>query len=301
MNKDHNIEKWINNQLSEAELAEFKLRDDYQQMEDIVQAAKLFKASEFSKVDDFSTFKARYESRSIERPSTFSRMQFIRIAAAFVIGLGLMFAFLFNPTTTYNTDIAQKIDFNLPDQSLVSLNSNSQISFKEKGWEDQRNLDLNGEAYFKVAEGKTFNVNTSIGTVTVVGTEFNVRQRGDNFEVVCYEGKVKVQVDKRTELLEAGKALKLSEGTISLSTTEITQPDWINGRSVFEATRLTEVIEELNRQYDVNVQFNTDISGKIFSGGFTHNNLNNALIEIFEPMNLTFTILESGSIVVDEK
>jgi len=56
----------------------------------------------------------------------------------------------------------------------VVLNSKSTISFNKTDWKNNRQLTLDGEAYFKVEKGSTFTVNTNNGSVTVLGTQFNV-------------------------------------------------------------------------------------------------------------------------------
>jgi ferric-dicitrate binding protein FerR (iron transport regulator) len=57
------------------------------------------------------------------------------------------------------------------------LNAASKLSFNEKKWADQRALTLEGEAFFKVQKGQTFSVNTTAGVITVLGTQFNVKER----------------------------------------------------------------------------------------------------------------------------
>jgi ferric-dicitrate binding protein FerR (iron transport regulator) len=113
----------------------------------------------------------------------------LRIAAVLVIGIGLFFASVPMQTTTELTQNKMQKTFLLPDDSEVTLNSASQIEYKKWNWTDHRELQLEGEAFFKVTKGQTFDVLTRLGKVTVVGTQFNVKARGDRFEVICFEGK----------------------------------------------------------------------------------------------------------------
>ena len=50
----------------------------------------------------------------------------------------------------------------------------------ENKWKNERSVNLDGEGFFKVAKGSKFDVETSAGTVSVVGTQFNVKNRKDD-------------------------------------------------------------------------------------------------------------------------
>jgi Fe2+-dicitrate sensor, membrane component len=65
----------------------------------------------------------------------------------------------------------------------VNLNSSSQLSYSKNKWDSKREVTLNGEAFFKVSKGSTFDVITLNGKVSVLGTQFNVKQRENYFEV----------------------------------------------------------------------------------------------------------------------
>ncbi len=62
----------------------------------------------------------------------------------------------------------------LPDGSKVWLNVDSEISFDEANWEEERKIVLDGEGYFEVVKGEKFVVETSHGDVAVLGTSFNI-------------------------------------------------------------------------------------------------------------------------------
>ena len=69
----------------------------------------------------------------------------------------------------------------LPDGSQVELNSGSVIQFNRLFGVTNRNVSLNGEAFFEVVSGDTPFKVTSNGTATeVLGTGFNVRSWSDH-------------------------------------------------------------------------------------------------------------------------
>ena len=298
MTEDDLLKKWLNNDLTDAEKEAFSKQNDYTQNLDIIEKAKHFKASEFSKVDDFETFKAKYKVRSSVKKLNWVK-PLLRIASVLVIGLTVYFTmFMNNSLVEERTLLAEKETINLPDLSKVSLNADSEITYDKDTWFEKRSLNLKGEAYFKVAKGKTFDVVTENGTVTVVGTEFNVKVRDNYFEVKCYEGIVKVTSDTITRQLLAGDTYRVLNKTFSQDKIKDTEPQWINNRSLFKRVPLIEVVEELERQYNIKISFKNTDNTRLFSGTFAHNNLENALSAITQPMNLTFEISSSNQVLI---
>ena len=70
----------------------------------------------------------------------------------------------------------------------MKLNELSQLEYNASKWDENRSLELKGEAFFDVEKGKRFDVTTEFGNVSVLGTEFNVLSRDSIFKVSCYEG-----------------------------------------------------------------------------------------------------------------
>ena len=185
----------------------------------------------------------------------------------------------------------------LLDGSEVRLNSNSELSYNEDNWEQERTLTLKGEAYFKVETGSTFTVQTDNGTVTVLGTEFNVSSVNDYFQVVCYEGKVKVtNADGDHILLPTDNIRKINGNTVETWETKRLEPTWIHGESTFRSVPVKYVISALEDQY--NIDFDTqDIDDTIiFTGSFVHNNLNVALKTVFDALQITYIEKEKRTI-----
>ena len=183
MDNEKLLEKWLNNDLTSAELKKFEQLDDFNLNNEIIEGAKSFKASHFSSPASFSEFKTKLknEERPVIQLSAIKMLT--RIAAIFVIGIGVYFAFFNNNLTIVQTLASQNETFELPDASTVTLNATSTIKFDEDKWSDKRELSLKGEAYFKVAKGSKFDVKTSNGIVSVLGTQFTVKQRDNFFEV----------------------------------------------------------------------------------------------------------------------
>ena len=137
---------------------------------------------------------------------------------------------------------------------------------------------------------------TSEGIVSVVGTQFNVKQRGSFFEVACFEGVVKVASQHVIEELKAGDRLRFVDGEQMLGKTTYQNPQWTKNVSSFERVNLAEVIAELERQYDIKVRTEDVDIARLFTGGFVHDSLENALKSICEPLDLGYR-MENGNAV----
>ena len=300
MDKEYLIKKWLNNELTDAEKEAFERLDDYELNINILDAAKYFKATNFSSSQDFESFKKQYESSTnpVRKLSWLNPL--IRIAAVLVIGIGIYFYAFNNTLTTFETLANQKTIIELPDHSEVKLNALSQIEFYKDDWQRNRHVKLNGEAYFIVEKGSKFDVVTNDGLVTVLGTEFNVKQRHNYFEVMCFEGAVKVISNKIERTLYDGDTFQILNGIFIKDKTTFVEPQWINEISSFNEVPFLVVIEEFERQYDVKVTLKNVNSTRKFTGGFKHNNIKEALISITKPMGLTYEVSSSNDVVIHE-
>ena len=289
MEKDYLIEKWLANDLSESEQQAFEQLEDYDFLTEIIDSAQYFKASEFSGPPPFEVLEDRLTSEAPVRQINWIK-PLLRLTGAIVVGLGIYFLFFFSNLTQVTTLASQKTTIELPDASTVTLNAASALSYNKKRWNLNREVNLDGEAYFKVAKGKVFDVITDDGVVTVVGTQFSVKQRQDYFEVKCYEGIVRVTTPDETEELKAGDGYRLYQGQSSKRSVTYQAPQWIKEVSDFRAVPFKEVIAELERQYNVQVDYDGVDPNRLFTGGFVHNNLENALRSITEPQELIYTL-----------
>jgi ferric-dicitrate binding protein FerR (iron transport regulator) len=300
MDKEYLLKKWLNNDLTQEEEVLFKSLDDFSSNQAIISSAESFKASNFNTIDNFDDFKNYYSERESKTTSLNWKSPFLRIASVIIVAATLYSAFYFNRNTEIQTLASEKTTIELPDASQVIMNSVSEISYNRHSWQSSRTLNLKGEAFFKVSKGNTFDVVTSSGVVTVVGTEFNVKQRDNFFYVECFEGIVSVKSDTLTRLLHAGDSFKIYQGVLSESHAQQQEPYWMNNSSSFHAIALKDVLSELERQYNIEITHENINLENLFTGGFTHTNLKEALISITQPMNLSYKMNSSNRVVLYE-
>jgi ferric-dicitrate binding protein FerR (iron transport regulator) len=217
--------------------------------------------------------------------------RWLSAAAAVVIMLGVGFFYLQSLEPTLEAPLAQRAEAVLPDASEILLNAGSEITYNEAQWSEDRRIELKGEAFFKVARGETFTVETPTGKVTVLGTQFNVQQRGTVFIVSCYEGLVRVDYKGESLELPAGRSFRVvGNKTETIDIQEGAVPGWTRNESTFRSMPLSFVLEELERQYDIEVTFGDIDTNRIFSGSFSNTNMDLALKSISAPLQLNYEV-----------
>jgi ferric-dicitrate binding protein FerR (iron transport regulator) len=170
------------------------------------------------------------------------------------------------------------------------LNAGASLSYDKKSWDTSRNVALQGEAYFDVVAGTPSKVTTSNAVISVTGTKFNVAQYQNYLSVACYEGSVEVQIGNMKYALEKGEQLSLIDSKLSQEQTSSPNPSWVANKSSFKSTPLHFILDELARQYEVQLKTDSIDKSVIFTGSFTHQNLDTALQSITIPLKLSYRI-----------
>ena len=302
MQKELLIQKWLEGELSEAELKDFKKLPEYESYNKLSEKALLFKDTSYNVDLEYLNLKSKIK----ERDASASKLRWIkpmlRIAAIFIIGLAVYYSPIYGDTTIVKTLASNTASVELPDKSSVKLNAESSLNYKKRNWKKNREVNLVGEAYFKVAKGSQFDVVTWSGKVSVLGTQFNVKQRVNYFEVICYEGLVSVTYKNRVIKLPAGKTFKLIDGAVIEGDTREMAPTWANKYvSSFKSVPYSEVIKEYERQYNIKIETNNIDTDQLFTGSFTNTNKELALKSITLPLKLKYNKEDNTKIVLTKE
>jgi transmembrane sensor len=300
MSNPEYIEKWLNGTLSDEEKLIFEQTEEYKSLERLSKALPLFKAPDFDIPSEFQHLQATKHSGRMAKSVTMSWLKpLVRVAAVLILMAGVYFIFLSNPVTTITTQASEKSELFLPDSSAVRLNASSTLTYHKRNWESKRQVTLQGEAYFDVAKGSTFDVETEKGIVTVLGTQFNVKVRAHYFEVVCYEGLVQVKSSLTEIKLEPGRMLRIVNGVIAPGDHTVEpSPAWLAQESAFESVPIAEVFAEFERQYNVTLTTENVNLNQLFTGRFVHTDIHLALKSISIPLDLKYEIDEAKKTVV---
>lgn len=298
MKEEELIKKWLNDELSPEELEAFKKLDAYSSYVKLSEKASHFKAPKFNEAESLEHLKFRIKSKSSKH---FTSRFFAGLIAVFIIVFAVVK--LLNKETaleTYTTEVAASEIIHLPDQSEINLSANSSVSYDSQKWSQNRNLTLKGEAFFKVKKGEKFTVNTYHGAIEVLGTQFNVKSRNYGFEVTCFEGSVGVTIDDKQHILEEKDQLVLTHNSVKKTQTHFETPDWTRNSTVLKSTPLEDVLKEFENYYDVDFETSSINTSRLYTGSFTHSNIEIALKSITLPLDLTYKIKDKKVILTNK-
>ncbi|MGB5275288.1 MAG: FecR family protein [Flavobacteriaceae bacterium] len=287
--QENYLAKWLNNELTEAELAEFKKSDAYASYQRIVEATDTFEAPDFDMEGALLEVKNRRFLKDTKVVQLAPFKMFLRVAAVVAVLLAGAYLYLNSLNESVTTQYAENKAVLLPDNSEIVLNADSEINYSAKKWDQQRNVNLEGEAFFKVAKGKRFTVITESGSVAVLGTQFNVENRRGFFEVTCYEGLVSVTFKGEETKLPAGTSFIAIKGNkVAVGNPDANLPSWMNQESSFKSIPLKYVLAEFERQHDIKVATQNVDSEQLFTGTFSNTDANLALQSISIPSQIKF-------------
>ena len=298
MDRNDLIRKWLAGELSPEESEAFEALEEASFYREIISDAAAFKAPGLSGSAMAPTpgKPARENESTVRKPNWLRPL--MRIASVLVLGLAMYYLLFQENLVRVETGVGEKTTITLPDASSVALNALTEIAFNEGDWDDKREVQLEGEAFFDVAKGATFVVATSGGSVSVLGTEFNVRHRDKVFEVRCFEGEVKVVSGDHTAVLREGDNFRIADGVVTSGKNTDVHPLWTQNISNFQRVPVAEVFAELERQYDVKILLEDVVTEQLFTGGFIHGNLELALKSITEPMGLSYRVSKNNEVRV---
>ncbi len=229
--------------------------------------------------------------------------RFFQAAAAIVILLLSIYTVnsYFSPETV-KTEFAQQTAILLPDGSNVVLNAGSKITWSDKNFSDERSVTLRGEAFFSVKKGNNFTIKTKNGLVEVLGTQLNVFSRGKYFWTSCITGKIRVSTDNEKQIILPGEIVESTpSGLIKTYKNKIEKTiSWKEGIFHFEDKPLVSIFAELERQFDVSIQYK-NLDERMMTVSFSNNNLNDALDIVCIPMGLGYEIDKNQKVRIFKK
>ncbi len=172
----------------------------------------------------------------------------------------------------YATPRGRRAVFRLFDGSEITLNADSRLRAPVTLGERQRDVYLEGEAYFRVVHdaARPFVVHTAAGTIRDIGTAFSVRAYGDaaRERVAVVEGSVALAA---TALRAGQVATRLRTGTVRVlrGASVSDEVAWTRGRLVFANVPLGEAAQSLSRWYDLDVRVaNQELAGRPVTGSY---------------------------------
>lgn len=195
----------------------------------------------------------------------------------------------------------------LPDSSVVWLNHSSSLRYPVEFGRKNRNVELKGEGYFEVASNpeKPFVVKADNINVVALGTTFNIMAYpGDNrIETSLIEGRVELQV---TSDMQGSRVLEMNPEDMIVyardngEVTRLTIKDdryfsWKEGKLVFTAEPMSEVVKKLNRWFNADIKIHDPQVGELT---LTATFINESLTQVLELISMVspveYTVSDRG-------
>lgn len=276
-------QKYIDRTCSDAELEELfdllKSEENIHKVRSVLQNnwGSNNRVEELTTLDWDIFLKKTDQKKSNSNPSPLKKKHWktpLSIAAGLLLLVGVAAWFWLHREVIviYETGYGEVKEIQLSDNSHVRLNANSKMYWDENwAFRSHRKVQIDGEAFFDVAHlnGNQFLVETPDLTVQVTGTTFNVSNRREKTEVFLESGKVFLQLNPKSEIVDSElvkkKVVKSSlemvpgdQFTYSSTTEEIVQlnnrtieevASWKTGSLIFKDIPLKVVFQELGDVY----------------------------------------------------
>jgi len=209
--------------------------------------------------------------------------RFLRVAAMIVVAFGLGYFWQSEKTEgpiamqTISVPAGQCVNVTLPDGSNIWLNAQTTIQYPVSFNKGNRQVKLDGEAYFDVAKDskRPFIVNTKECSVEVLGTKFNIDAYSsrDKFETVLMEGSVKVSMlDDPTQAVSLKPNNKVYRSNGKLLTQKVSNYEryrWKEGLICFVDEPFKVVMEDFEKFYGLTIVVNNQkVTQYLYTGKF---------------------------------
>lgn len=242
---------------------------------------------------------------SIQNPRNAFSFKKIAVAASVLMAVSILTYFLVfkidsGVFTTGNSVLVKK----LPDQTIVTLNKNSSIALGKSFNKTNRELSLEGEAFFNVTPDsqKPFIIKSRNVEVVVVGTSFNVKNIEAGTEIIVESGIVEVRYEgSKIRLLPQQKILvKPGDKKLIANRNEGELYNYYRTQSfICTHTPLPDLVEVLNNAYDVNIKIANPAAYQMrITTRFEKQNINTILNVVATTLNLKVIKTDEGSFIL---
>lgn len=205
---------------------------------------------------------------------------------------------------TIETPRGGQYQIDLPDGTKVWLNAASSLKYPAQFTGNQRNVTLNGEAYFEVAPDKLkpFIVNSGKQAVKVLGTHFNINAYNDEpvITTTLLKGSVLVTQENthQTSLLKPGQQAQVADD-IKVSKADVDEAvAWKNGMIKFSNQDIKSVMRIIARWYNVDIIYKGNISNIGFGGSVSRSMKISEILKVLETTGYVHFKITGRSVTV---
>lgn len=298
--KDILLAKWLNKSISDQEQIILAQEYDLEELDTILNKQTDFDLDVQDSSQLWESLKEKLVPSGIESEVTpKAKFPWIKVALGALTLLILGFGFktwLGKKDNVISAPNAQIIKRVVADNTQFILSPGSMLDYNESSWDQNRDVNLKGHAYFDVQKGAEFTVRTTSGTVTVLGTQFEVWEKDGSMKVSCLEGKVAVvNLNGKQEIISKNESIYINQGLMGqISTHSLQKPEFLTARYNYEKISIVSLAEEVERYYDVDVTLDQINKKTYFSGVLILDDIDKACSYLAETLNLKYERMSSG-------
>jgi ferric-dicitrate binding protein FerR (iron transport regulator) len=165
-----------------------------------------------------------------------------------------------------STQKGEQVSVILPDGSKVWLNADTKLYYPVDFGAKSRNIELEGEAYFEVEKNEKLPFKVTSGNVTTkaIGTQFIISAYPEQSKIKSslIDGAVEVEYEQTRTILKVGQQLVYHKNKSCINILPFEKKyelAWKNNQLIFRLTPFSEVIDELEKWYNVDIEYNPEL------------------------------------------
>ncbi|PRD55992.1 FecR family protein [Sphingobacterium gobiense] len=188
----------------------------------------------------------------------------------------------------------------LPDGTRVWLNAASKLTYPTDFTDEQRVVELEGEAYFEVKSAyrtdgskKAFKVISSKQEIDVLGTQFNISAYPDqtSSKTTLIEGKIALTDQHKKLLLSPGdQAITTNSGTHIHQVNARNYMAWRDGKFSFDGKSFTEVMTEIGHWYDLTIAYEGKVPAVELAGDAFRNQNIGLVLRVLDVADINYSL-----------
>ena len=176
---------------------------------------------------------------------------------------------------TITVPYGKRFNLKLSDGTDVYLNSGTLMKYPVSFLPDQtRSVYIEGEAFFNVekATNSIFEVRSNQITASVYGTKFNFKNFSEDFssDIVLVEGSLGISNENSNDInmLSPGYKASIDKEVFNISKSKVNSKiytSWVDGDVIFRNETFDQIIQKLQRLYNITIINNSKISNQLFN------------------------------------
>ena len=205
---------------------------------------------------------------------------------------------------TLSTPRGGQYAITLADGTRVWMNSASSLRFPGAFIGSEREVEVNGEAYFEVAKDRShpFRVKVNGMNVQVLGTHFNIMAYDDEemIKTTLLEGSVRIHNNNTMALLKPGQQAQVGSGGQIMIKKDVNVKEaiaWKNGLFNFEGAGIEKIMRQMSRWYNIEVEFKVKITDH-FTGTISKNVGIQKVFDMIEYTGAVHFIIKGTKVIV---